>query len=261
MADREMLERRLTELGPRLAFPGSVDLRAGVRQAIAARTKPSRSSKIFQSPLLRAAVAFAVLVALTLVVSPPARRAVADLIGLRGVDIRISPPPSGTPRHASIEQLDLGRLTSVEEASALAGFDVLLIEDDGLGAADSVHFSPGSGAKVSFLYRPRAGVPQTTNPAVGLLFTQFRATVEGGFIQKSAGSGTRVEPVTVNGGRGYWIEGTPHFFAYRDASGRIREETLRLAGNTLLWEQNGLTLRIESALPKSDVMRIAASVR
>jgi hypothetical protein len=38
-------------------------------------------------------------------------------------------------------------------------------------------------------------------------------------------------------------------------------ETIRLAGNVLLWERGELTLRIESGLTKEGAVRVAASVR
>jgi hypothetical protein len=70
-----------------------------------------------------------------------------------------------------------------------------------------------------------------------------------------------LESIVVNGGMGYWIEGQPHLFIYRDARGEIRDEILRLAGNTLLWEQGGLTLRLEASIPRETALRIANSVR
>ena len=90
-----------------------------------------------------------------------------------------------------------------------------------------------------------------------MLISAFRADIDGGFFSKTAGSGTTVETVTVQGGTGYWLEGAPHEFLYRDAAGNTVPHSLRLAGNVLLWEVNGITVRIESALPRDDVIRIA----
>jgi len=42
---------------------------------------------------------------------------------------------------------------------------------------------------------------------------------------------------------------------------RRADSPARLAGNTLLWEQDGLTLRIESGLQRDAAMRIAEQVR
>ena len=70
-----------------------------------------------------------------------------------------------------------------------------------------------------------------------------------------------VEQVTVGGEPGYWFSGEPHFFAYRDAAGTLREEQTRLAGNTLIWQRGDLTLRLEGELPKEEAIRIAESMR
>ncbi len=47
----------------------------------------------------------------------------------------------------------------------------------------------------------------------------------------------------------------------RDASGRLVEETMRLVGDTLIWESMGLTLRVEGARSLEVARRIAASLR
>ena len=52
-----------------------------------------------------------------------------------------------------------------------------------------------------------------------------------------------------------------HLFFYFDSSGTIHDELLRLAGNTLLWEHNGVTLRLEAAFAKDAALRIAATMR
>jgi hypothetical protein len=67
--------------------------------------------------------------------------------------------------------------------------------------------------------------------------------------------------VTVNGGRGFWLEGAPHQFFYRDPDGSVRPDTLRLAGNTLLWEQGGVTLRLEADLTRDQALRLASTFR
>jgi hypothetical protein len=47
----------------------------------------------------------------------------------------------------------------------------------------------------------------------------------------------------------------------RTANDSLRDFPARLAGNTLLWEHSGLTLRIESALDRDGALRIATSMR
>ena len=55
-------------------------------------------------------------------------------------------------------------------------------------------------------------------------------------------------PVTVNDGRGYWIDGPAHFFYYRDPTGQFVDETAREVGDTLIWNDGEITYRLESQL-------------
>jgi hypothetical protein len=120
--------------------------------------------------------------------------------------------------------------------------------------------SSGNG-RMTLAYGARADMPPTQVPGVSALVVEFRGAIEPNLFGKAAGPDTRVEPVTVNGGPGYWLEGAPHLFFYRDASGAILQETLRLAGNTLVWEQDGVTLRLEAQVSRARALEIAASVR
>ena len=80
--------------------------------------------------------------------------------------------------------------------------------------------------------------------------SEFR--FDGAILKKQSTRGG-VEPVAVNGGPGLWVPGGHLVFEV----GRQP----RLAGNTLLWEQGGLTLRLEGRLTKARALEIAASVR
>jgi len=79
-------------------------------------------------------------------------------------------------------------------------------------------------------------------------------------IGKAAGPATRIEPVRVGGRRGFWLSGAPHEVTFLDARGEPRSATLRLAGDTLLWEAGGLLLRLEGAASKPAALRIAQSM-
>jgi hypothetical protein len=54
-------------------------------------------------------------------------------------------------------------------------------------------------------------------------------------IRKLIGPGTRLRRVTVNGGPGAYLDGAPHEVFFLDARGNGRGDTVRLAGNVLLW--------------------------
>ncbi|MGI8856296.1 MAG: hypothetical protein ACR2JW_11140 [Thermomicrobiales bacterium] len=156
----------------------------------------------------------------------------------------------------------LGTRTTITEAQSRVPFAIQTPGLPELGAPDEVYFqTPPPGGRVSLLYSARTGLPAITGTDVGLLIQQFRGGIQAGLYQKGVPPGVVVEPVTVNGVAGYWIAGGLRAFAYTDANGTFRYEDVRNAGNTLLWERDGIVYRLESALPKADALRIAASVR
>src|SRR5207249_605229 len=57
------------------------------------------------------------------------------------------------------------------------------------------------------------------------------------------------------------LAGQPHQFFFRDPAGTMQPETLRLAGNTLLWEDGALTYRLEAQVSLEEAVRIASSLR
>jgi hypothetical protein len=76
---------------------------------------------------------------------------------------------------------------------------------------------------------------------------------EGSIVTKLAKVSQGVEPLTVNGGPGLWVP-----------AGHVVYELgrqPRLAANTLLWEQGGLTLRLEGRFTKAEALEVARSVR
>src|SRR2546422_528766 len=84
---------------------------------------------------------------------------------------------------------------------------------DALGAPDEVYRgkSPsGTHDVVTLVYTSRAGIPVSREAGVSALVVEFRGRVDESLFGKVAGAGTRIEDVTVNGGKGFWIEGEPH---------------------------------------------------
>jgi hypothetical protein len=250
LTDQE-LELALREVGAGVAFPPTPDLASSVRARLSRPTplpietgRGGTARRRFGRPRFALAAAALLLAALlVLAASPDARTAVADALGLRGILISQLPSaPTVTPAPLQLgERLDL--------AAAQARVPFRLLQPSALGAPTEVYVDPAvGGGQVAFVYRGR------------LLLTQFQAGLEPGFFAKGLGPDTRLEQLTVNGGRAFWIEGRPHLFYYRDRSGEIRDESVRLAGNVLLWEQGGLTLRLEGNVSKDEAVRIASSV-
>jgi hypothetical protein len=256
------LEATLADLGERLAYPRPTRLADGVR----ARLREPRSRRWWdrlRSPRYAFAPALATLV-LILVVSlaaVPDVRALADnFLRLRGIDIfRTTTTPSAPA--ASPLLLFPGERVSLEDARSRAPF-LRVPTDARLGAPDQVYIDQTqAGDRVTLVYVSRASIPVSRNAGVSAVVVVFRGHVDESLFGKATAPGTTIEEVTVGGARGFWIEGAPHQFFYRDAAGNPQPETLRLAGNTLLWEQSDATFRLEAQIGRDEAIRIGASAR
>jgi hypothetical protein len=219
------LDVALRELGRQVEFPPTPDLASAIRGRL---ERPRRWGR----PVAVALAVLVVAVGAVLAV-PPARTAILDWLGLRGVSIvRVDELPPTSP----IGRLDLGRRVTLEEAPRWT-----LVPDD---QPDSVFVEDGT---VNLLW----GTPDD----VRLLLTEFRGEA---FIEKLIEGGAEVERVSVNGGAGVWLD-QPHVVMFKDPRGRFRDNPARLAGKTLLWQEGDLTLRLEGDLSKAEALRIARS--
>ena len=260
------LDAALAEVGERLAYPRPTRLadavRARLREPRAGRWWDAlRSPRYAFAPILATLAVLALAVALA---NPDARAAAIQFLHVRGIDI-FRAPAIATPAGTAVPRATFaGALTTLDDARRGADFTVLAPTDPRLGAPDEVYRgkSPsGTHDVVTLVYTSRAGIPVSREAGVSALVVEFRGRVDESLFGKVAGAGTRIEDVTVNGGKGFWIEGEPHLFFYRDEAGNPQAETLRLAGNTLLWEQDGVTFRLEAQVSRDDALRIAASFR
>jgi hypothetical protein len=271
--DLDVLERELADLGRHLDTPPASDLAHAVRERIAtAPVRPSRWwSRRPSRPALTVVAAGLIMLLVAagiLLWSPDARSAVAERLGLPGVTIVHlpgEPPPAATPSEVNV-QLELGeRAPTMDDVRARVSYPVLLPHLPELGPPDELYVgSRPAGGQVALVYRARPGLAVSAETGIALLVTQFQGRLEPALFGKGLPPGSRVEQTVVNGRPAYWIEGRPHLFIYRDRAGAIADERVRLAGNVLLWEQDGLTLRLEGAagaLSKEQALHIAASVR
>jgi hypothetical protein len=185
---------------------------------------------------------------------------VADRLGIGGVDVELVPEPTATLAPVGA-QLDLGERTTLAAAADSLGFQPIGPPTALYGPPDEVWVKQlPAGQQLTYLYRPRDGLPAASGSGVGLLISQFAGHTNASFIQKQLGADARLEYVTVNGANAYWICGAPHVFYYEDQAGQIQPESLRLAGNTLIWEREGATVRIESALTQAQAIALAEAL-
>ena len=258
--DRE-LERALRALAARVDYPPERDVRAAVRARLEASPPPTVAGR----PRFVYAAGFAatvLLVAAVLTFSPAARDAVADLLGVRGVDIEVGDEPTWRPGGpgALPESIVAGERASLAAARRRVAFDVAVPEETLIGRPARVFLSRSPVDRVTFTYAPADDLPRIGDSNVGLLVTQFVGDLERPLLHKLVGEGATVEPVEVNGARGYWVEGEHLFFLY-GSGGEIVEDTVRLSDSALLWQEGDVTRRIEAEVSKADALRIGESMR
>lgn len=264
------LETLVRDAGANLLYPATPDLRIRVRARLAAAPRPAVGPQweaflsVFRSrsraPALAVAALATALVLGALVFSPDVRTAVAERLGLRAVTITHVPSLATQVTAPGVDNLGLGRRITLEQAASRVAYPILLPRLDGLEQPDAVFVrEEGRLVHLSILYFARPGLPSSGSGEFGLLLTLFEGE-DAAVAGKGLGPDTRVEEVRVGGTRGFWIEGT-HSFFYRAPDGEMRTEGSRLAANTLLWERPPLTLRLETALPRDEALRIAVSVR
>ena len=239
------LEHRLRQLAASEQWPPTPELAPRVAARI--RSAPSGPRERFSRRPRRAlAVALAALAALPVaaVALPGVRDDVLEWLGLRDVEVRRSPEQ---PRGRELRpRTDLGPELSLRRARELIGFEPLLP-----AALKAPHEVRVNGRRLSLVYR--------ADGDIRLLITEQpgREVV----TEKFVGPATSVRAVRVDGARGAWVDGRPHAVVFQDERGRFRDDALRLAGDTLVWESSGLVLRIEGAPSLRRALRIATSLR
>lgn len=234
------LEARLTRLAPSLEWPPTPDIAA----AVGSRLAPRRRRAVIRRPLAVALAGLLLLAGGAFAASPGFRDAVGDLFGIGGVEIKRVPQ---APRVRPGAALGLGKEATLADVRGRAGFRVIAPAQ-----FDTVWFSrQPPGGQVAFVReRPRR-----------VVLMEFRGDQVRAFIEKSIGPGTTARNVSVNGGAGVWLDGRPHEVIYRDADGVIRADAVRVAGSVLLWEQAGLTLRLEGTRTLDEALAYAAALR
>jgi hypothetical protein len=246
------------DLGRRATPAGQADLVAAVLGRIEnVEGAPSATSARRGRPewfhrrhprLVFAAIALAVVVTSVLAITPT-RHAVARWFGIGGV--RITQTDTTLPPAT-------GATTSSVSASTPIDLDTI---------ARALAF------RVRVPSPALAGAPTgaTVDPAVpsGLIeirygeFTLVELASQPGappVLEKVLGPGTTTRTVTVTGRPGVWISGDPHQIAYNASDGDFTTDTVRRAGNVLLWEDHGVTYRIEGLASLDTALAIANSL-
>jgi len=202
------LERELRAI--ELAWPDTPELR--LELAARARRLPRRPLLVAAALLLAAlAAAFAV---------PQSRGAILRLLHLRGVTIeRVAQLPAAEERPLGA---DLGPIVTGAQARKALRHALSLPPLE----PPPLHLEQGV---VSLVFADR-GEP--------VLLSELNVGEGVAILKKVVSGSSSVVPVQVEGGTGFWIAGGEHVYVLPGAPPR-------LAGNALLWQAHGLTLRLE----------------
>ena len=240
------LELQLELLGGALAYPSTPDIASRIRTRLAAqeesKTRPSGWG------LAGAALAAAVVaVSVVLSVAAPAQEAVADLFDRIDIFGAAEIPENLPPDFR-------GDVITLDEAEQRLGRRIVVpYTTDGAPLSPSrviYHdFSPTNARAVSLSFETPDGTP----------YAIFE-TASG--LGKGLGEGASVEPVSSLGdGEAYWLQGQRIVQIYDENGSFTRESQRQTDGNTLVWMEDDLVLRLEGDISKTEAIEIAKSVR
>ncbi|MEP7334932.1 MAG: hypothetical protein ABI717_04035 [Actinomycetota bacterium] len=209
-----------------IAFPEEPDLAPRV---LARLGRPAR--RWWLAPALVALAAAGALLAI-----PQTRAAIFDLLRIGGVEVqRVETQP-----RAPVRPPVLGREVSFAAAQSRADFALLT---------------------------PRAPfTAYVDGPMVNLRWKRYVLSQWRGeqlpFVQKQVGPGSQTVGVEVRGATGLWITGARHEIVYRvPATGEIVAKSRRLVGSVLIWEDGGVTYRLEGARTVADARAVARNLK
>jgi hypothetical protein len=254
------------ELGPGATEEGRADLVAAVLAALPeAPAEPVDGGGAPRSarppadrrrpPRLLVAAAVLLVIGLAVLTVAPAREAVARWLGIGAVRIErtdqpvVTGPASSTSPGAVAPTRPDGSI-DVEAVAQRVPFEVRLPTAEVAGEPTAASTDPAV----------PSGLIEVRYPGFTLVEL---ASQPGGapVVAKFLGPGTETAPVTVAGQPGLWITGDPHEVAFIDPDGATRLDRVRRAGDVLLWEEGGVTYRIEGAPSLDEALAVAGSLR
>ncbi len=234
---------------------GSDPVSVAVRRIVAATPTPERRA----APARRRrpvvlVVAALVVAALVVVAVPGSRAALARWLGIGSVRIVTTDDP--VPDLSG--PYDLGEPVTVDAATARAPGPLV---PDGLGPPAAAFVGAPTGA-VTVVWPATDELPPIgTGPgAAGLVVTALPEAISEPLLTKVGSAGTVVEATTVDGRPAYWVAGALHVVRADEAEGGDVPDTVRLAGNTLLWADGDITYRLESGLDRDAAVAVAERI-
>lgn len=245
------LEHQLRDLGEHLDHPAGAQIVRQLRTRLSTLT--TGVSTRSQWPRRRAVatvVASVAAVLLLAVAIPPSRDAIADLLGLASHEVgrpdRVAVPPHGPTVTSSLPSAQVSS-RSLESARQAVDFPIRVPQ--GIDATPQVTVDTGVPGGLVALEYPSFRLVEVASPpdvAAGLA--------------KLVALPSHVRVVAVRGRPGLWITGTHHEIPYLDRNGTLRRGSSRPTGHVLLWDEGGVTYRVEGFTHQATAAQIASSI-
>ncbi len=262
----EFREEQLRKWSQEFQYPQTPDIADAVTRSIEGEVRPAQRLH----PRLAWGVVALLLLLATLMAVPSVRAQVLEYLQIGAIRIFLtespptamhegtqSPPlasgpggliPTDTPRpYPSI--VDLAGETTLAEAKRELNFPIQLpTYPSDLGEPDRVFLQDLGGQAVLLVWMD----PSESD----LIRLDLLLMGPGTFAEK--GLPLVIEETAVNGQRALWTEGL-HFLHL--GGSMYQGVPLVIEGNILIWEQDGITHRLESDLPLEEAVKVAESLK
>jgi len=233
-----------------LAWPPTPDL----SERVAAATAATASARVVRMPLSRATRILLIAAAIALLLAGAAVAAKL-VIDLGAVVVRVPEEPRDLPASSPPP---FGEAVSLEEAADLQGSEVpvpAVLGGPDRVWADEVTTDAGSVVRVTLAWHPRPDLPAIEGSPFGAVLMRFEGNFEVASKDVYEDTGS-LEPARVGNAEAFWTTG-PHLLRLLTVDGVA---SVRVDGNVLLWRVDEHTLRLETALSKTEAIRIAQSL-
>ena len=249
------IENRLRSIASGMEYPPTPDIVSRVSE----RLRPSTRSRFISQKLAWSLTIIFVLVS-SLILIPPVRAAVIDFIQI-GI-VRIFPqstdapvtlvPPTATP-NAQLPSLiplleNIAGETKLTSVQAILPYSILLpTYPSDLGSPDHVYVQDVEGTMTVLVW------VDPLQPEDVMMSLHF---IPAGHWAINKFGPQIIEETTVNGERALWAEGPYPLFLN---NGNV--EIVRLIeGHVLIWENDGMTYRLETDVSLEEAIKIAESL-
>jgi hypothetical protein len=252
--DLVRMEALLRRAANAFAYPptphvaGAVQSRLRERVSLADKLGSTQAGWWRKPAMAALGMALAVFVALGAAIAvPQSRGALADFFHLSHVRIDTRPTTGLTPMVLAAG--NFARPSTVDEARQAVDFPLKFPTRDGVALQPDAVYMQGENSNMPvaiFVYEQE-----------GYDLYQTRQ----GFFGKGVDRAI-VHQISFAGHGAYWIDEGGHIAQFLDAQGRTVVESRRTVERaTLLWEESGITYRLETSLPQADAIALAESLR